>query len=171
MVVIEIISKRNKKNRHCRNKMGVLKARQLRRTEETVALGACRVKNNVILLPMGDARKEFLRQAEERAYLGASRAHAHGNLENCTGDSQNVLPFTGSMQTTQASYWSRQKKEIARICKPSGIVITFGWNSGRIGETHSFEIVEILMVAHGGWHNDIICAVERKTHLKTQDVA
>lgn len=72
------------------------------------------------------------------------------------------LGMTVNMQTTQASYWGDQKKEIGRIVKDSGYCITFGWNSGGIGKKHGFEIVEILLVAHGGWHNDTICTVERK---------
>lgn len=67
-----------------------------------------------------------------------------------------------NMQTTQASYWGNQKKEISRIVKKGGYVMTFGWNSGGIGKTKGFKIVEILMVAHGGWHNDTIITVERK---------
>lgn len=66
------------------------------------------------------------------------------------------------MQTTQASYWSNQKDEIARIVKPGGIVISCGWNSNGIGMKRGFEIVEILMVAHGGVHNDTIVVVNRK---------
>lgn len=72
------------------------------------------------------------------------------------------LGKTVNMQTTQASYWSNQKKEIARIVKPGGIVITCGWNSGGIGMKYGFEIQEILLVPHGGWHNDTIVTVERK---------
>ena len=67
-----------------------------------------------------------------------------------------------NMQTTQASYWSNQKKEIGRILKPNGIVITCGWNSGGIGKKYGMEIQEILLVPHGGWHNDTIVTVERK---------
>lgn len=52
--------------------------------------------------------------------------------------------------------------EIARIVKDGGIVITCGWNSGGIGKQYGFEIIEILLVAHGGWHNDTIVTVERK---------
>ncbi len=66
------------------------------------------------------------------------------------------------METTQASYWSKQKEQITRIIKPNGVVITCGWNSGGIGKKHGFEIVKILLVAHGGWHNDTIITVERK---------
>lgn len=72
------------------------------------------------------------------------------------------LGKTVNMQTTQASFWGNLKKEIARIIKPNGIVISFGWNTNGIGKTKGFEIIEILMVAHGGIHNDTICTVERK---------
>ncbi len=72
------------------------------------------------------------------------------------------LGKTVNMKTTQSSYWSNMKKEIGRIVKPQGIVITFGWNSGGIGMKYGFEIQEILMVAHGGWHNDTICVCEQK---------
>lgn len=67
-----------------------------------------------------------------------------------------------NMQTTQSTYWAKQKEQIGRIVKPDGIVITCGWNSGGIGKKHGFEIVEVLLVAHGGWHNDTIVTVERK---------
>ena len=67
-----------------------------------------------------------------------------------------------NMQTTQASYWSKQKEEIGRIVKKDGYVITCSWNSGGIGKKYGFEIVEILLVAHGGWHNDTIVVVEKK---------
>lgn len=70
--------------------------------------------------------------------------------------------MTVNMETTQASYWSKQKEQIARIVKPNGIVVTCGWNSGGIGKKYGFDIVEILLVAHGGWHNDTIITVERK---------
>ena len=72
------------------------------------------------------------------------------------------LGMSVNMQTTQASYWGNQKKEISRIVKVGGYVMTFGWNSGGIGKTKGFEIVEILMVAHGGWHNDTIVTIEKK---------
>ena len=72
------------------------------------------------------------------------------------------LDMSVNMQTTQASYWGNQKKEISRIVKKGGYVLTFGWNSGGIGKTKGFEIVEILIVAHGGWHNDTIVTMEKK---------
>ncbi len=74
-----------------------------------------------------------------------------------------ALDLTVNMQTTQASFWSNMKNEISRIVAPGGKVITCGWNSGGIGKTNGFEIEEILLVAHGGWHNDTICTVETKS--------
>ena len=73
------------------------------------------------------------------------------------------LDMSVNMQTTQSSFWGDIKREIARVVKHNGIVITCGWNSGGIGEQYGFEIQEILLVAHGGWHNDTIVTVERKT--------
>ena len=69
-------------------------------------------------------------------------------------------------ETTRASFWGNQKKEISRIVKPGGKVITFGWNSGGIGRKYGFEITRILLVPHGGWHNDTICTVEVKVARK-----
>jgi hypothetical protein len=67
-----------------------------------------------------------------------------------------------NMETTQASYWSKQKQEIGRIVKKGGYVVTCGWNSGGIGKKYGFEIIEILLVPHGGWHNDTIVVIEKK---------
>ena len=72
------------------------------------------------------------------------------------------LGKTVNTQTTQASFWSALKQEISRIVKCGGIVITCGWNSGGIGKNLGFSLVEILLVPHGGWHNDTIVTVERR---------
>lgn len=72
------------------------------------------------------------------------------------------LGHSVNMETTQASYWSKQKKEIGRIVNRGGTVISCGWNSGGIGKKYGFEILEILLVPHGGAHNDTIVTVERK---------
>jgi len=73
------------------------------------------------------------------------------------------LGKTVNMQTTQSSYWGNLKKEIARVVRQNGMVVTCGWNSGGIGKTLGFKQKEILLVAHGGWHNDTIVTVEKKT--------
>ena len=65
-------------------------------------------------------------------------------------------------ETTQASFWGNQKKEIARIVKPGGMCISFGWNSGGCGKKNGFYITRILLIPHGSHHNDTIVTVEVK---------
>lgn len=67
-----------------------------------------------------------------------------------------------TMETTQSSFWSRHKAEMARIVKRGGRVLSFGWNSCGVGKKNGFEMTRILLVAHGGNHNDTICTSERK---------
>lgn len=63
---------------------------------------------------------------------------------------------------TQSSFYGDRKKALASKVKQGGKVLCFGWNSGGIGKTLGFKIIEILIVAHGGAHNDTICTVEVK---------
>lgn len=69
---------------------------------------------------------------------------------------------TVNFETTSSKYWRLQKDEIARILKPEGICISFAWNSNGIGKCRNFQQLEILLVAHGGHHNDTIVTVEKK---------
>ena len=68
------------------------------------------------------------------------------------------------METTQASFWSKIKTEIGRVVKLNGITMSFGWNSNGIGKNNGFEQFEILLVAHGGNHQDTITTCEKKIH-------
>lgn len=43
-----------------------------------------------------------------------------------------------------------------------GLAICFGWNSGGFGKNLGFEMIEVLLVPHGGHHYDTIVTVERK---------
>ena len=73
-----------------------------------------------------------------------------------------IIKKTVTTKDTQSSYWSKFKKEIARILKPNGICISFMLNTNGIGKSNGFEQIEILIVSHGGMHNDTLCCVERK---------
>jgi hypothetical protein len=63
---------------------------------------------------------------------------------------------------TSSGYNSKLKNEAARIIKPGGKVICFGWNSMGLGKTRGFKMERILIVPHGGSKNDTICTVETK---------
>lgn len=67
-----------------------------------------------------------------------------------------------TQETTQSSWRSRHLDEIARILKPSGTAICFGWNSAGVGKTRGFVLRRVLLVPHGGSKNDTIVTVEDK---------
>jgi hypothetical protein len=62
-----------------------------------------------------------------------------------------------------ANYFPGYIKDlIAPKIKSNGIVISCGWSSGGFGLKRGFELIEILLIPHGGHHNDTIVTVERK---------
>jgi len=65
---------------------------------------------------------------------------------------------------TSANFYNRVQNAICDKIRPGGYAISFGWNSNAFGKNRGFEQVEILLVAHGGHHNDTIVVVERKVN-------
>lgn len=70
---------------------------------------------------------------------------------------------------TSMKYWGDCKTEIARILKPNGKAICFGWTSMGIGINRGFEMQRILLVPHGGSKNDTIVTVEIKNPITNED--
>jgi hypothetical protein len=68
-----------------------------------------------------------------------------------------------TMKDTQNGLMNRLVKDgLDRMLKPEGISICCGWNSMGFGLKRGYDLLEILMVPHGGAHNDTIVTVERK---------
>lgn len=67
-----------------------------------------------------------------------------------------------SLHDTTSRVWAQWKDEIARVIKPAGKCISFGFSSNGLGKGRGFEITRILLVAHGNNHNDTICTIEIK---------
>ena len=68
----------------------------------------------------------------------------------------------GKKEFSSMKYWADCKNEIARIIKPGGKAICFGWNSNGLGKNRGFRMTRLLLLAHGGSKNDTICTVEIK---------
>ena len=66
----------------------------------------------------------------------------------------------GMVDTQNAALYAKCRTAIQNICGPGSIVLSFGWNSCGIGK--GWQTEEIMLVAHGGAHNDTICLAERK---------
>jgi hypothetical protein len=63
---------------------------------------------------------------------------------------------------TSMAFYAKAKSAFSELIEPGGIAISFGWNSNGFGKSRGFEIIEIMMVAHGGSKNDTIVVVEKK---------
>lgn len=61
--------------------------------------------------------------------------------------------------------FTKVRDAIAVLVRPGGYVISFGWNTVGIGKTRGFNIIEILIVSHGGNRNDTLCTVEQKLEV------
>lgn len=70
---------------------------------------------------------------------------------------------TAGMKDTQnAALYKRVRDALMPLLAPSATVLSFGWNSGGMGKSRGFEQIELLLVCHGGAHNDTICLAEQR---------
>ncbi len=72
------------------------------------------------------------------------------------------IPVTGE-DTQNGRLYRRVRNAIDKIVSPGGVVLSFGWQSVGMGVGRGYELIETMLVAHGGGHNDTICIAERKS--------
>ena len=70
-----------------------------------------------------------------------------------------------NQQMSQSFHWGREKKLMDQLLKKDGVILSFGWNTSGMAKANGYGYAteEILLVCHGGAHNDTICMAERKT--------
>ena len=68
----------------------------------------------------------------------------------------------GMKETQSAVLYQRVRLAALDVLTDTATVLSFGWNTVGMGKENGFEIVEIMMVCHGGAHNDTICMAERR---------
>jgi hypothetical protein len=78
----------------------------------------------------------------------------------------NVGKKVGTKETQSAVLYKNVRNALNPLLNTGGIVLSFGWNSVGMGRKRGYELIEIMMVCHGGAHNDTICIAERKLHEK-----
>lgn len=102
---------------------------------------------------------EFLKMFNDCSIDGVlyDPPYSPSQVRECYDDIGGDIKWDG-----RSTFWSDTKNEIARILKPNGKAICFGWNSMGIGITRGFEMTRVLLVPHGGNRNDTICTVEIK---------
>lgn len=103
---------------------------------------------------------EFLKSQPDNHYHGVLLDPPYSTRQVSEHYKEAGIKVTG--WHTSAGWTATIKAEIARITKPGGKVICFGWNSAGIGKTRGFELNRVLLVPHGGAKNDTIVTVETK---------
>jgi hypothetical protein len=78
-------------------------------------------------------------------------------IKECYDGLGKELPF----EKTQTQF-TDVKNVLAKKIKLGGYAICFGWNTNGFGINRGFELIEVLLVPHGGHHNDTIVTVERR---------
>lgn len=68
----------------------------------------------------------------------------------------------GMKETQSALLYQRVRNACVPLLEPGGIVLSFGWNTVGLGKKNGFKQIEIMLVCHGGAHNDTICLAETK---------
>lgn len=68
-------------------------------------------------------------------------------------------------ETQNSALYKRCRDALDTVIVPDGLVLSFGWHSNGMGKGRGYELLGIMLVAHGGAHNDTICLVERKKVL------
>ena len=67
----------------------------------------------------------------------------------------------GMIDTQNSKLYREVRNAVAQILADEVIVLSFGWNSCGMGKKFNSEVLEIMLCAHGGAHNDTICMAEK----------
>ena len=103
----------------------------------------------------------FEYQEDAVDYLRRIEPHRYGVFDPPYSPRQLKESYKGKGEyDTKSSTWSGWKDLMAE--KVLDKCISFGWNTCGLGINRGFEITRILMVCHGGMHNDTICTVEHR---------
>jgi hypothetical protein len=66
----------------------------------------------------------------------------------------------GMKDTQNSVLYADIRKRLDALLRPGGVALSFGWQSSGFGK--HYVTTEILLVQHGGAHNDTICVAQRK---------
>lgn len=75
---------------------------------------------------------------------------------------QGIGKSVTTKDTQTAALYRKCRDAMDLLIAPGGVVLSFGWSTNGMGLKRGYKIEEVLLVAHGGAHNDTICIAERK---------
>ena len=75
---------------------------------------------------------------------------------------KNIGRTVTTEDTQSAALYSAVRDALDPLVRRGGVVLSFGWNTLGMGKGRRYRLEEVLLVCHGGAHNDTICIAERK---------
>jgi hypothetical protein len=84
------------------------------------------------------------------------------SLEQCARSYRDVGRRVTEQDTQIFGRWTAHRDVLAHVLADDAVVLSFGWSSQGMGRKHGFVLEEVLLVCHGGGHNDTICIAERR---------
>ena len=103
--------------------------------------------------------EEFIKKYSNQSFTGClfDPPYSLRQLKECYDN------IGESISQEESNYFfTKLKDKISKLIIPGGYTISFGWSSVGFGKRRGFEIIEILLVCHGGLHNDTIVTIEKK---------
>ena len=73
---------------------------------------------------------------------------------------QGIGRKAGMKDTQSAVLYAAVRDPLWQLLRPGGVALSFGWSSAGLGK--KANDIEMLLVRHGGAHNDTICIAQRK---------
>lgn len=103
---------------------------------------------------------EMLRERQVKADVGIfDPPYSPRQIADCY---QGIGKMPTQRDTQSALLYAECRTIMRDLIVPGGWALSFGWNSCGFGD--GFETKEILLVSHGGAHNDTICCAHQKAH-------
>ncbi len=68
----------------------------------------------------------------------------------------------GMKDTQNSVLYQRVRDALMPLLSPNAIVLSFGWNTVGMGKGRGFVQREVMLICHGGAHNDTICMAEQR---------
>lgn len=84
------------------------------------------------------------------------------SLEQCSRSYKDAGRVVTQQDTQIFNRWTQHRESLAHLMADDAVVLSFGWNSQGMGRKNGFMLEEVLLVCHGGGHNDTICIAERR---------
>ncbi len=113
----------------------------------------------------GDFLKHLWAQGVRADLLIFDPPYSPRQVKECYDGIGRKMQQTEAMTAQLRAAW---RDAALPLLGPDAVVLSFGWNSVGFGKNAGFAQERIMLVCHGGDHNDTICVAERRLPVDAQ---